>query len=333
MEQIKSPLAARNVPPGLKSCVIHGYDNWHDAIAEGRHDFFTKLTPHLAENGLTPFLAEGNSRASRALLTEDHFHLIVGGPAMYGPTILHAFPSYLWGFWYLDELGHGYNSSLRFARYSPQYSPDTADREAAEYFFNGVTGYMLRENISKLRQEPRLDAPLRIATATILCQLTETDTPGSHYLSTEQMIDTAATFDREALVYVKPHPEQSKKGRRRIVEICQNHPNVKLTDASIHDLIQAARVVITQNSSAGFEALMQKKPVITCGKSDYWQATLTPRTVAELHAAIEAGPETMASFDYEGYFHWFLEQQCLEPAKANFLPRAWARIKDKLLLS
>lgn len=328
MEQIKSPLAARNIPPGLKSCVIHGYGSWHEAIAEGRHDFFTKLAPSLAENGISPFLVEGNSRAARTLMAEPHFHLIVGGPAMYGPTILHAFPSYLWGFWYLDELGHGPDSALRFAR----YLPDPKQREAAEYFFNGVSGYMLRENVSKLRQEPRLDAPLRPATAIILSQPDEQESPGSHFLSSEEMIATAAGFDRDALVYVKPHPQLTKQGRRRITEICDAHPNVKLADASIHDLIEAARVVITQNSSTGFEALMQKKTVITCGKSDYWHATLSPRTVSELHTAIEFGPEAMREFDYEGYFHWFLAEQCLEPAKDDFLPRAWARINDKLML-
>lgn len=328
MEHLKSPLAVRTIPPGLKSCIIHGYGSWHDAILQGRHDFFTKLEPRLAHKGITSFVVEGNSRTSRALLDADHFHLIVGGPPMYGPTTLHAYPSYLWGFWYLDEIGYGPDSSLRFSR----FEADPNQREAAEFFYNGVTGYMLRENVSKLRQEPRMDAPLRPASATILCQTSETRSPGTRFLTTEQIIATAASFDRDALVYVKLHPHQSKQGRRKILEFCENYPNVKLSDASIHDLIEAARVVITQNSAAGFEALMQQKTVITCGKTDYWHATLTPRNVADLRAAIEFGPETMAGFDYAGYVHWFLEKHCLEPAKDNFTARAWARIRDKLML-
>ncbi|MBU0642050.1 MAG: hypothetical protein KJ731_20690 [Alphaproteobacteria bacterium] len=328
MEQLKSPLAARNIPKGVKSCVVHGYGSWFDAIGHGRHDFFTKLMPKLTREGITPYLVEGDSRTSRALLLENHLHIIVGGPAMFGPTILHAYPSYLWGFWYFDELGHGANSSLRFSRF-PEHE---VDREQADYFFNGVTGFMLRENVSKLGQEPRMDAPLRPATATILCQAIENETPRTHYLTTKEMIVTAAEFDRDAVVYVKPHPHQGKLGRRHILEICADHPNVKVSDASIHDLIEAARVVITQNSSAGFEALMQRKPVVTCGKSDYWHATLTPRNISELRDAIGFGPETMSSFDYAGYFNWFLEKQCLEPAKDNFAPRAWARVRDKLIL-
>lgn len=329
MEQLKSPLSARNIPAGYKSAVIHAYGSWLNALVENKHDFFTKLSQRLSRQGLSPYLVEGNSRTSRGLLEQSHLHIIVGGPAMYGAGILHAFPSYLWGFWYFDEIGHGWNSSLRFAR----YSSDEVDAEKSAFFFNGVTGYMLRENVSKLGQEPRMDAPLRLATATIFCQPTDPAHPRHNYLSIEQMIETASTYDKDALVYVKPHPNQSKATRRRILETCEDYPNVKTTDASIHDLIEASRVVITQNSTTGFEALMQRKPVITCAKSDYWHATLTPKTVADLRAAIEFGPETMRDFDFEGYFHWFLEQHCLEPSKDNFADRAWARVREKLMLS
>ena len=328
VEQLKSPLSVRNIPAGLKSCIFHGYGSWFDAIAKGRHDIFHKLKAKLEQEGMSVYLAEGDGRASKALLAEDHLHIIVGGPAMFGPNILHAYPSYLWGFWYLDEIGHSWNSSVRLA----QYNPDEIDREKAKFFFDGVSGFMLRENVSKLRQEPRMDAPLRPASATILCQNIETSKPRAHYLTTEDMIAAAAGFDRDAVVYVKPHPLQGKAGRRHILEICKDFPNVKLSDASIHDLIEAARVVITQNSSAGFEALMQKKPVITCAKSDYWHATLTPKNLSDLRAAIEFGPETMSDFDFEGYFYWFLERQCLEPAKEGFEARAWMRIRDKLML-
>ena len=328
MEDIKSPLAARNLPAGTKSAVIHAYGTWHEAILKGRHDLFSKLDTKLGKHGIRTYLVEGNSRTSRALLAEGHLHLIVGGPPQYAPNVLHIAPSYIWGFWYVDEIGIGAHSSMRFAR----FPAEEVDRDKADYFFNGVTGYMLRENVSKLRQEPRMDAPLRLATATILCQTTDPQAPRTHYLTTEEMIVTAARVDPNALVYVKPHPHQSKLGRQKLLKLAEDHPNVKISDASIHDLIEAARVVITQNSSAGFEALMQKKPVITCGKTDYWHATLTPKNITDLRAAIEFGPETMANFDYEGYFTWFLEKQCLEPAKDTFEARLWTRIRDKLML-
>lgn len=328
MDEIKSPLAARTVASGLKSAIIHAYGSWHDALLKKQHEFFPRLEEKLHEKGIKTYLVEGDSRTSRGLLSEGHLHIIVGGPAMYGPTILHAYPSYLWGFWYLDEVGYNWNSSLRFSR----FNEDEIDQTKANYFFQGVTGYMLRENISKHRQELRMDAPLRPASATILCSASEKTLPRAHYITTADMIATAAVYDKDALVYVKPHPLQSKQSRQKLLRLCEDYPNVKLSDASVHDLIEAGRVIITQNSSAGFEALMQKKPIITCAKSDYWHATLTPKTIPDLRAAIEFGPETMVDFNFEGYFYWFLEKQCFEPAKDNFKDRAWARIRDKLMV-
>ena len=191
---------------------------------------------------------------------------------------------------------------------------------------------MIRENVSNSPQEERMDAPLKTATATVFCQATPAKTPKTGYLSTEQMIAGAARYDRDALVYVKPHPNQTQVERKRILDFCEDYPNVKLTDASIHDLIEASRVIITHNSAAGFEALMQRKPVITCAKTDYWHATLTPRTPDELRDAIEFGPETMRDFDFEGYFYWFLEKNSYEPAKSDFDTRIWAKLRDKLML-
>ncbi len=147
------------------------------------------------------------------------------------------------------------------------------------------------------------------------------------------MIRTASAHDPTSFVYVKPHPLQSKQARLRVMDIAATLPNVKVIDASVHDLIKASAMVITQNSSTGFEALMQRKPVATCAKSDYWHATLTPRTTDDLSAALTHGAETMRDFDYAGYFHWFLARNCLEPAKDDFAARAWARIRDKLMLN
>nr|WP_253913377.1 hypothetical protein [Pseudoruegeria sp. HB172150] len=146
------------------------------------------------------------------------------------------------------------------------------------------------------------------------------------------MIRIAATTCAEERIYVKPHPDQSKQDRKALFEIAADYRNVTVTVASVHDLSAASRMVVTQNSSAGFEALMQRKCVITCGKSDYWHATLTPRRENDLRDALLYGSEEMNGFPYEKYLYWFLGQSCLEPAKDNFTRRAWTRIRDKVFL-
>ena len=314
-------------PGAPRMVVIHAEESWLKSIREGKFDFFVTLEARLRQEGLPVHLADADSRASKLLMAEDSLNIVVGERPGYGPRLLHAMPSYVWGFWYLDEVGVHWNSSIRFAR----FHPDEVDAAKAEYFFNGVTGHMLRENVSKFPQQARTSGSLPRAVAVIFCQEIEGYRNRCHYLTTEQMIRTVASAERGAPVYVKLHPNQSKAMRRDIMAVCNDYPGVRISDASIHDLIAASEVVVTQNSAAGFEALMQRKPVVTCAKSDYWHATLTAKTVSDLRDAVRLGREAMAGFPYEKFLYWFLDRQCLEPAKEIFVTRAWARIREKCL--
>ena len=328
IEVIKSSLSARRLDAGKPSVVIHAEGGWLKSIREEKFDFFNKLVPLLTRQGISTRVVEAAGSAAKLLNGDNIVHIKVGAEPCYGANILHAAPSYIWGFWYLDEVGVHANSSLRFAR----FAPEGIDGEKAEYFFNGVTSYMKQENVSKVAQEDRVEGGLDHARAVVFCQDIENDRQRCHYLTTEEMIRTAGEHDRTARVYVKLHPDQSKPMRRSIMAICSDYPNVRLSSASVHDLIAASDIVVTQNSAAGFEALMHKRPVVTCAKSDFWHATLTARTVRDLREALEFGPQAMGDFAFEKYFYWFLDRNCLEPQKEEFAKRVWARIKDKAFL-
>lgn len=325
MEQIRSPISARWIAAECRTVVFHASPEWHRRISAGEIDFFAKLSERLTIEGIGHRLAAAGGQTSRVLLGQDHVHIMVGQEPAYGRGILHAHPAYIWGFWYLDEIGVFWNSSIRHA----QFVPDSIDAEKAAYFFNGVSSWMLSRNISREPQEPRGAVALEPAAAVIYTQELETEGDRSHFLPTETMIRTVAEQFAGRRVYVKAHPRQSKPMRQAIIEVCRDYPEVRLINASIHDLNAAADVVVTHNSAAGFEALMQKKPVITCARSDFWHATLTPRTRRDLTEALRFAKDAMAEFDYEKYLFWFLARRCLEPQKQEFASRAWARIRDK----
>ena len=328
MEQVRSPIEARRIGASGRTVVFHAGPGWHQRIRAAEVDFFTRLGARLTTEGVPHRLATAGGATSRVLLAQDHVHIMVGGAASYGPNILHAHPAYIWGFWYLDEVGIHWNSSIRLAR----FVPERIDAEKAGYFFNGVSGWMLRQNMSRLPQVERHAGGLEQAAAVIYCQDIEQRTDRAHFLTTEDMIRVTAETCGDRLVYVKPHPEQSKALRQKIIATSHDYRNVQMSNASVHDLNEAADMVVTQNSAAGFEALMQKKPVITCARSDFWHATLTPRTHADLREALRYGTEAMAGFEYEKFFYWFLAKRCLEPQKEDFASRAWARIRDKAYL-
>ncbi|KMW59079.1 hypothetical protein AIOL_004060 [Candidatus Rhodobacter oscarellae] len=328
MQNLRAAFAGRRAAAEPHALVIHAEGDWFKSIQDGKFDFFTKIVRHATKQGIPSRIVATGSSTSRLLLEQDHINLIVGDQPSYGANRLHALPGYVWGFWYLDEVGVFWNSSMRFSRFNPH----DLDEEKAHYFFNGVTSYMLRENVSKAPQEVRMKNPMQEAAAAVFCQEIEDSLPRSHHLTTEQMIRTTASTCKEEPVYVKPHPNQSKQMRKAILDICADYQNVTVSDASVHDLVEASRMVVTQNSAAGFEALMQRRCVITCAKCDYWHATLTPKKTADLREALRFGAEAMSDFPFEKYFYWFLDRNSLEPAKDEFEKRAWARIKEKFFL-
>ncbi len=310
--------------------VIHA-DGAHLAeLVTGTDGFFPKLAERALRDGIQTRAVRAHSKVAEMLQAPGlgHVHIVFGDRPNYAPDVLHVAPGPVKGFWYLDEVGVGANSSIRFG----QFAPERLDKDAAEWFFNGVVSWMLEHNISPVDQPARIDPPAPKARVTIFCQEIERHPFRAHYLTTEQMIRTVAEHETDRAIYVKPHPLQTKPMRRDIMATAQDYPNVQVTDASVHDLIAAADLVVTQNSRAGFEALMQKKPVVTCAKSDYWQATLTARTPEDLREAMDFGKAAMEDFPYEKYFYWHLHRHLLEVAKEDFADRAWKRIVEKAFI-
>ncbi|MEM7242640.1 MAG: hypothetical protein AAF429_10695 [Pseudomonadota bacterium] len=307
-----------------RALVVHAYGKRFSAIQEGRVVFFEKLAQYAQREGLPCYLVDQSELASGILQESDHINIIFGPSHADGPNLFHADESYIVGFWYLDPKGVFWNSSLADA----EFDPSTIDAKEATYFFNGVTGFMLRENYSKRTQTLRLNAPLDKAKAVIFAQDIENYMTKVHYLTLDQMIETAAQATDET-VYVKPHPLYDAHARDALAARCAEFKNVVLSDASVHDLIAASDVVLSQNSAAGFEAFMQKKPVITCGASDYHHGSLVARSSDALKDAIAAAPDIVKSFPYEKYFYWFLHDHMLEVQKPDFAKRAWARLSKR----
>ena len=305
--------------------LLHAAKSWHDAIAAGQFDFFTKLGTRAGAEGFATRLVRAEGRLSRWLRARPHLHLFIGDPTGSGPQVLHAMPSYVWGFWYLDPRGAYARSSLA----SLPFAPEAVDPGKARWFFDGVAGYMLRENVSKFPQASRNDA-LAPAAATVFLQEIETYRNPVHFIGTLDMVSATARAFAGARVYVKLHPAQSGHIRTRVEQFVAETPGLVISAASIHDLAAASGVIVTQNSAAGFEALLQRKPVVTCARCDYHHATVTARTTGSLVQAVTDAPRQMAGFAYDRFLYWFLARHCLEPQAPEFGDRVWQRLQPML---
>ena len=301
--------------------IVHAEEAWFRHILEGGCEFFEKIGASAHARGCKPLLIHAEDVLSFGLLGSDHLQIVIGPKRTQGPRIFHAQPSYLRGFWYLDPQGYYWNSSLSGQLFDPQ----AVDGAAAEHFFNGVRGHALRRNVSKRAQSARTPGGLAPADAAIFVQDIEKYREPVHYLTTAEMI-TAACAAVPGRVYVKPHPLQDAAALRGLEELCAGIANAELSRASVHDLIAASAAVVSQNSAVGFEALMHRKPVLTCAASDYHHGTLVCRTGAELQENLGRAGEAFAAFPFERYFYWFLGLHMLEPQKPDFADRAWNRL-------
>jgi len=320
MDLISPDTPEQDFPPFHKTIIVHCAEGWLGPVTDGAFDFFTKLEQHAFSLGWQLLSVAEGSAASQALVDRGGRHLVIGGHARYRPGLLHVAPAYLWGFWYLDPLGTYWQSSIALS----DFPKDEISWEAAQYFFDGVTSHMLENNISKRPQPDR--EGLSAAFATVFCQRIERHWPRSHYLTTEEIIRNTARAAGGGRVYVKPHPDDAPDDVRRIMALCDGDPNLILSDRSIHDLVHASAAVVTQNSAAGFEALMQHKPIVLCAKADFHHATVTARSEDDLRAILrDVGGQTR-NVDYHRYLTWFLKHRCLEPQAEDFETRAWTTI-------
>lgn len=305
--------------------VVHAAPGWIEKVSSGEFDFFALLKPRLAENNIASVVVELDSPLSQAMLAQNHMHVILGDRPGYRHRVMHVAPAYIWGFWYLDEVGINADSSIRMRTFRPH----GIDWDSASWFYHGMASYMVDNNVSRMPQEERDPGALNRAQSVVFCQDIETRVPRQHYLTTDAMIRNAARAAGGGIVYVKPHPQQDSVTRARIDKLAATDPNIRVSDASVHDLIAAADWVVTQNSAAGFEALLQRKKLITCARCDYHHASLVARTEEELRDHLRNGAHKLDGFEYEKYVHWFLSLTCLEPQADDFVDRAWERLRDK----
>lgn len=304
----------RNRKNDNRLLIVHAKESWFESVRTGKFDFFLKIEMATLQYGIRCKVVRAESQFSRKLRRKEHIHLILGEVPDTGERALHVMPSYVWGFWYLDRYGVHAKSSIG----TLDFQPSSIEQAPAEYFFNGVSGHMLRENISKFPQAKRLETPLETADVVVFLQQIDSYKEKVHFVDTRTMISVAAKVFKKGRVFVKAHPAMSETARADIVNLCESYENITLSDASVHDLIAASSVVLTQNSAAGFEALMQKKPVVTCAKTDYWHATSVARSADELADKLESAAAELKNFPYEKYLYWFLHEHNLEPQSEDF---------------
>ena len=101
-------------------------------------------------------------------------------------------------------------------------------------------------------------------------------------------------------LYVKEHPAMFGYRTRRYYKELKKIPNIKLIKPTItsFDFIKYAKLIITLSSSAGWEALLFKKPVITFGNGFYNKISMV-RNCKAIEDLPQIVKEQLENFNYD----------------------------------
>lgn len=121
----------------------------------------------------------------------------------------------------------------------------------------------------------------------------------------EEMIGEVLSISRSEPIVLKPHPLEIDFGMEAIKRLDRHRHRFVITDANIHDVLSAARVVVSVNSSATFEGFMHRKPSILFGRCDFPTLVNTVQKSGEFRSAHDRSMQT--DWDYPKMLYWYFK--------------------------
>lgn len=305
------------------SLVFHARNRLLESLVAGRFRLLAALADHVAAHGwgveVVPYAAEVQDMALR---NPRHLHVFLDDRPAYARNALHAVPTYLQGFWYVDEVGSRNNSTMRMARFDPR----PMSHEVATRFHARLVDRFVARNRSKFEQEPRGAVAVEPGCLAFFAQDFKPPKNHRHFLTVSQMIEAAIAARGARRLYIKPHPNQGFDEHEALARYHRPDDGVEVTHASIHDLLSACDVALTLTSAVGFEAFLHRKPVVLGGQTDFWQNAITLTNPAAMPAALEAA--LTRNWPHEKFLLWYLRHWCHEDSP-EALPGVLAKLHRK----
>lgn len=149
---------------------------------------------------------------------------------------------------------------------------DSMDLTAAEAFFQQRYAAVVGENQSKYQQPDQTQASLPDPLFVFVALQTLGDMVQRQ--ARVPMLDMLAMVIRRfagtgVTVVVKRHPKCRSKRVLAAINAARLQPHVRITAASIHQILAAASALFTVNSGVGSEAMLHKVPIYCFGGADY----------------------------------------------------------------
>ena len=226
----------------------------------------------------------------------------------------------------LDQFGYGPYSSITFDK--PRFD-DITDQELIEFFNTKVKAWVA-SRITKWAgafktekvQVPQRDFILVLGQCdgdTVVTKMSF----GSHVRKLEQIVAALVTYSKQPIV-VKLHPYMDGRDAKddkysaavqAKLEKIHGRVFVYRGQSSIHQFLPHAKVVMLENSGAGFETMMHGKPIISWGWPEYHWVTYPLRLLPELPKALSLDWFNKEAQDK--FLYWYMIKYCFYDAESG----------------
>ena len=280
--------------------------------------FFKRLLEQLAACGATTTILRRDYDQLAAVPEAGHFDFVHNG-RMQRAGALNLGVAYLGRFFYADPMGVYFESTINDLTFD---AGAVAAGEAVKF-----VAYLRREWVDKrISRHPQPGARESFGTGHIAIFLQDWSDPveRARYMDSDTMVRTVVAQAAGRPVVVKPHPRYAGRETQKIRQFLRrNHPEVRVTEANIHDILPGAAVTVSISSSVALEGLLHRVPAVLFGRSDLHHCAQTVQRPEEWPQALQQA--LSKTWPYDAFLFWFLRQQNID-ASRPFLGRILDRM-------
>ncbi len=302
---------------GQRMALIHAGSRERREIAQGVHDFYRRLVPHLRDLGFEIGFQTMQPRINYGPPGR-HIHISTYGrwPGMERSPALHANWGYLPGYWYFDPRGYRWNSSIAQMR----FDPTEIDGEVAQTLFGQLRRRFVKHGSSFHRQPESTELDVPEDYILVLLQGQNNPLRVGAFLDEVGMLRAVLAGRDGRPVLVKHHPRARNPATERfLADAAIRADGVQVVEGNLHDLLERASAVTCLNSGTGFEAFLHRRPVIVFGQTDYHHCAETVRDPHDFPEALARALDRRRP--YPKFVWWFLSQTCIAVDAPDFEER------------
>ena len=228
--------------------------------------------------------------------------------------------AYLGGFFYLDPQGVNFESSIT----GKPFYPGRVRADQALAFFDHLHRQWVTARKSR---HPQPDEQRDFGKGHLAIFLQDWSDPveRAQFMTSDQMVRVVVEGAAGRPVVVKPHPRYKGRETRKVLQFLRrHHPQVIVTDANVHDILQGAAATVSISSSLALEGMLHQVPAILFGRSDLHHCAATVARPEDWPAALDRALTT--DWPFERFLLWFLRWQNVD-ASRPFLPKVLERMQ------